>query len=209
MNQVNSGNANQIFISVTAVTAATALATILHTNDPSINNIDSYQLKIDESRSIYTLKLDNFAKPLAMTSTANTVSSSSPSILFLQDAFNRLATAKNDNVLYEIASSITDWLIDSPSDDQTIFATYFKNTSLESSRILMTVMSDEGFLTSNENLLNYVGLLVKSDDRWIAQTAAIFLITCGGDIGENYLLKILSQGIVHSQLIQGISKILG
>jgi hypothetical protein len=206
MNQVNLANANQKFISVTA---ATALVTILHANDPSLNNIDSYQLKNDESRNIYTLRLDNFAKPLVMRPTANTVSSSSPSILFLQDIFDRLAIAQNDNVLYEIASSVTEWLIDSHSYDQTIFATYFKNTSLEASRILMTVMSDEGFLTSNENLLNYVSLLVKSDDRWIAQTAAIFLITCGGDIGENYLLKILSQGVVHSQLIQGISKILG
>ena len=206
MNQVNLTNANQLFISVTA---ATALVTILHVNNPSLNNIDSYQLKNDESRNFYTLRLDDFAKPLVMASTASTVSSYSPSILFLQDIFDRLAIAQNDNVLYEIASSVTDWLIDSPSDDQTIFATYFKNTSLEVSRILMTVMSDEGFLTRNKNLFNYVGLLVKSDNRWIAQTAAIFLITCGGDIGESYLLKILSQGVVHSQLIQGISKILG
>ncbi|PZO42138.1 MAG: hypothetical protein DCF19_07805 [Pseudanabaena frigida] len=206
MNQVNLVNANQRFISVTA---ATALVTILHANNPSLNNIDSYQLKSDESRDIYTLRLDNFTKPLVMTSTANTISSYSPSILFLQDIFNRLAIAQNDNVLYEIANSVTDWLIDSSSNDQTVFATYFKNTSLEVSRILMTVMSDEGFLTSNENLLNYVSLLVQSDDRWIAQTAAIFLITCGGDIGESYLLKILSQGVIHSQLIQGISKILG
>lgn len=206
MTQVNLTSANQIFISVTA---ATALVTVLHANNPSLNNIDSYQLNNDESRNVYTLRLDDFAKPLAMTSTANTISSYSPSILFLQDIFDRLSIAQNDNVLYEIASSVTDWLINSSSDDQTLFTTYFKNTSLEASRILMTVMSDEGFLASNENLLNYVSLLVQSDDRWIAQTAAIFLITCGGDIGKNHLLKILSQGVVHSQLIQGISKILG
>ena len=73
----------------------------------------------------------------------------------------------------------------------------------------MTVLSYHEFLTSNENLLNYASLFVRSNDRWLAQTAAVFLLTCGDNLGEKYLSNILSQGVIHSQLIQGISKILG
>lgn len=123
---------------------------------------------------------------------------------------NRLSKAQEtENNLYEVASSIAEWLIDAANEDQTLVAAYLHKMPLQSSRILIAALSDAGFSTSNTNLLRSVSLFLKSTDKRLAQSAATFLITCGETLGESLLQQALSnQELPHLQLIRGISELL-
>jgi hypothetical protein len=116
---------------------------------------------------------------------------------------------ESEIVLYEIAGLIAEWLMDNPNGYQTIFAAYLQSIPFSSSRILLAALSDAEFSTSNEYLLHFVSSFIKSDDKRLAQTAATFLLTCGGDFGKILLSQLLTQELPHRQLIQGINKLLG
>lgn len=104
---------------------------------------------------------------------------------------------------------MAEWLIDAPNEYHTIFAGYLQKMPLMSSRILMATLSDAELSTSNESLLYSVSSFLKSTDKRLAQTAAIFLLICGGTLGKELLLQGLStQKLPHVKLIQGISKLL-
>jgi hypothetical protein len=116
---------------------------------------------------------------------------------------------ESESVLYEIADLIAEWLIDAPNGYQIIFTAYLQSIPFSSSRILLSALSDADFSTSNEYLIHFVSSFIKSDDKRLAQTAATFLLTCGGDLGKIFLSQLLTQELPHLQLIQGINKLLG
>lgn len=123
---------------------------------------------------------------------------------------NRLSKAQETETnLYEVASSIAEWLIDASNEDQTLLAAYLHKMPLQSSRILMAALSDAEFTTINETLLHSASSFLKSADKRLAQTAATFLITCGETLGKSLLQQALSnQELPHLQLIRGISELL-
>lgn len=99
--------------------------------------------------------------------------------------------------------------MDAPNEYHTFFAGYIQGIPLVSSRILMAALSDAEFSTINGSLLSSVSSFLKSTDKRLAQTAATFLLTCGGTPGRNFLWQVLStQELPHSQLIKGISDLL-
>jgi hypothetical protein len=124
--------------------------------------------------------------------------------------FDRLfVVQESESVLCGIADSIAEWLTDSPKEYQTVFTLYLQKLPLNTSRILIAALSNAEFSTSNENLLSYVSLFLKSTDKNQAQTSATFLLTCGGDLGKNFLQEMLAtQELPHLQLVQSISKLL-
>jgi hypothetical protein len=116
---------------------------------------------------------------------------------------------ESESVLYDLSNLVTEWLMDAPNEHQTFFARYIRDIPLISSRILMATLSDEEFSTSNGNLLSSVSSFLKSTDRRLAQTAATFLLTCGGTLGKDFLWRTFStQELPHSQLVKGISELL-
>lgn len=130
----------------------------------------------------------------------------------IEKQLNRLCKIQtSERELYEIASLVAEWTIDAPIEYQILLAVHIQNTCTVSSRILMAVLSDIEFSTKSKILLDSASLFLKSADKRLAQTAATFLIICGGDLGKSILQKTLSsqQDLHHFTLIQGISKLLG
>jgi len=96
-------------------------------------------------------------------------------------------TQSSESALYQISNLVTEWLIDASNEYQTFLAGYVQGIPLMSSRILMAALSDAEFSTSNGSLLSSVSSFLKSTDKRLAQTAATFLLTCGGTLGRNFL----------------------
>lgn len=118
-------------------------------------------------------------------------------------------TQSSESALYQISNLIAEWLMDAPSEYQTFFARYIQDKPLMSSRLLLAALSDAEFSTSNGSLLSTASSFLKSTDKRLAQTAATFLLTCGGTLGRNFLWQTLStQELPHSQLVKGISELL-
>lgn len=118
-------------------------------------------------------------------------------------------TQESESALYEVSNSVAEWLIDAPNEYQTFFTRYIQTIPLMSRRILIAALSDAEFSTNNESLLSSVSLFLKSTDKRLAQTAATFLLTCGGTLGKEILGVVLSkEEVPHSQLVKGISELL-
>lgn len=137
-----------------------------------------------------------------------------PSVQFLppkiRDCVIKLSQAQeSESSLYKISSLVAEWLMDAPNEYQTFFAHYIQNIPSTSARILISALSDAEFSNCNESLLTSVSLFLKSSDKCLAQTAAVFLLTCGDALGKDFLFQILStQELLHSRLIKGITKLL-
>ncbi len=116
---------------------------------------------------------------------------------------------ESEKILYEISNSVAEWLIDAPSEYLDFLANYIKNLPLANARILLAALSNAEFSTSNKSLLSVASVFIRSTDKWLAQTAATFLLTCGGTLGKDVLSEVLStEEVPHSQLVKGISEIL-
>jgi hypothetical protein len=76
------------------------------------------------------------------------------------------------------------------------------------STILISLCDDE-FKTTNEALLKAVANLLKSEDKILAQHAAIFLYMSGGKLGETLLNdKINNEELPHIVYVKGIIPLL-
>ncbi|AFY60411.1 hypothetical protein Syn6312_1229 [Synechococcus sp. PCC 6312] len=116
---------------------------------------------------------------------------------------------EEEKVLYDISILVAEWLIKASNEYHSLISTYIKNIPLISKRVLLSALSDAEFSTTNELLLSTVSLFLNSTDKRLAQTAAVFLLTCGGTMGKNCLSQALStQELPHSHLIKGISELL-
>lgn len=99
--------------------------------------------------------------------------------------------------------------MDASHEYQTFFAGYIQTVPLKNVRILMAALSDAEFSTDNGSLIASVSSFVKSTDKRLAQTAATFLLTCGGSLGRDFLFQVLAtQELPHSRLVRGISELL-
>jgi hypothetical protein len=140
--------------------------------------------------------------------------STHPSVQFLppkiRDCVIKLSQAQeSESNLYETSNLVAEWLMDAPDEYQTFFAHYIQSIPSTSARILIAALSDAEFSNSNKNLLTSVSLFLRSSDKHLAQTAAVFLLTCGDALGRDSLFQILfTEELPHSQLIKGISELL-
>ncbi|PZV12123.1 MAG: hypothetical protein DCF22_13035 [Leptolyngbya sp.] len=128
----------------------------------------------------------------------------------IRECLNKLSgSQESESALYEISNLVAEWLMDAPQEYQNFFAKYIRAIPLMSSRILMAALSDAEFSTNNGSLISSVSSFLKSTDKRLAQTAATFLLTCGGTLGRDFLWQTLStQELPHSQLVKGISELL-
>jgi hypothetical protein len=128
----------------------------------------------------------------------------------VRECFGRIShSQEGENNLYEISSLIAEWLMDASHEYQTFFAGYIQTVPLKNVRILMAALSDAEFSTDNGSLIASVSSFVKSTDKRLAQTAATFLLTCGGSLGRDFLFQVLAtQELPHSRLVRGISELL-
>ncbi|MBE9155814.1 hypothetical protein IQ265_03050 [Nodosilinea sp. LEGE 06152] len=128
----------------------------------------------------------------------------------IRECLDKLSQVQEgESNLYETSSLMTEWLMDASHEYQTFFAGYIQAIPSTSAQILIAALSDAEFSTGNDSLLASVSLFLKSTDKRLAQTASIFLLTCGGTLGGDILSQILStQELPHSQLVRGISELL-
>lgn len=123
--------------------------------------------------------------------------------------FAKLNTTEDEDILYEIADKIAEWLIDNSDEYQSVLSLYIKNMPSESIRILISAFSDAELTINNQYLLYQIGSFVKSSEKRLAQSAAACLLTSGGNLGRKILGDMLEhENLPHRQLIQGISKLL-
>ena len=128
----------------------------------------------------------------------------------IKEYFDKLRSAQEDeDLLYEIADAIAEWLMDSPEEYQTALTVYLNNISSTASRILIAALSDAEVKINSKTLLYSISLFLKSKDRHLAQIAATCILTCGGNLGKDILQSMVAaEELPHSKLIQGISRLL-
>lgn len=124
--------------------------------------------------------------------------------------FGILSSDEDDeDVLYESADSLASWLLDESGAYHTMLAIYLQYMPLLSQHILLASLSDAEFSTSDEHMMFVAESFLMSDEKRLAQGAAIFLIKCCGPEGTEVLQNELSvQELPHAGLIQGAIKLL-
>jgi hypothetical protein len=153
--------------------------------------------------------LDKMSKPVVNLQTIEIEDS------YIADKLNKLALGQDSEYeLSEISDMVAGWLvniIDESNDEyQTFFASYIQNIPQKSAQTLIGAFSDNGLVNVKEDLLVSVGTFLTSTDKGLAQTAAIFLLTCGDrSRGRHLLSKIMStQELPHLLFIKGIIRML-
>jgi hypothetical protein len=101
--------------------------------------------------------------------------------------------------------SLVEWLENTIDEHHVYFANFIKGISLEDVRELLAALSNAEFKTDNETLMNSVCFFLYSKDKRLTQTAASFLLTCGGDLGRDFLFQELAtERVPHIELIEGL-----
>jgi hypothetical protein len=109
----------------------------------------------------------------------------------------------------EIANFVGDWLANADVEYHSSIAEYHQLVPPAFWGTLMAVLSDMEFSTESRFLLDSTIYFLESNDKYLAQTAAIFLTYCGGKYGIDLLQQALStQELPHRKLVQGVSKLL-
>jgi|GEM_PF-5168034 len=130
----------------------------------------------------------------------------------VQEHFRNLHKKLDDEKsLYENAQAIVAWIEETEQEYecQTIIAALLESLPVLSSHILLATLNNAEILIVNFDLLNVVSYLLGSENKRVAQSAATYLLVCGGELGERLFQAKLDSGTLpHSPLIQGISKLL-
>jgi hypothetical protein len=121
-----------------------------------------------------------------------------------------LRQAKSEATLYEIADMVTEWAADASQVEQTAFAVYLWELPVRGVRILLSALADAEVRFTSEMLLYTITSFLGSEDKRLAQTAAVCLLQCGGALGGALLQDRLKDPatIPHVQLIQGVMDLL-
>jgi hypothetical protein len=115
---------------------------------------------------------------------------------------------ENEDILYEICDLVAKWFVDASDEYHSFILSYLHNLPLLSKQILIASLSDAGFLTTSEDLIFCVSLYLRDNNKRLAQMAAIFLLTCGSNLGNMVLRQILdSEDLPHSKFIESIVKL--
>lgn len=105
--------------------------------------------------------------------------------------------------------SLVEWLENTIDEHHVYFASFIKGIPLEDVRELLSTLSNAEFKTDNETLMISVCSFLYSEDKRLAQTAGIFLLTCGGDLGRDFVFQELStKKILHEPLIKGLTELI-
>jgi hypothetical protein len=115
---------------------------------------------------------------------------------------------KSDNDLYKITDSVAQYLVDIPLQDHDIIVAILQLLPLSSMRGMIASLSDAEFTTSNENLIHFVASFLKNENKAVAQTSAIFLLSCCGELGEK-LINAEKDEVPHKRLVNGIIELIG
>lgn len=119
------------------------------------------------------------------------------------------ASASEDN-LYEMADAVTEWVVNTSDAEQAVLATYLQELSPRGARVLVSALADSEVHLQSEQLLWTITSFLDSEDKRLAQAAAVCLLECGGTLGRCILIERMKEAefIPHAQLIQGIQELL-
>lgn len=119
------------------------------------------------------------------------------------------ASASEDD-LYEIADAVADWVANASDAEQAVFAIYLQELSPRGARVLLSALADSEVHIRSEQLLWTIASFLDSEDKRLAQAAAVCLLDCGDALGSRILRERITraESIPHAQLIQGIIDLL-
>jgi hypothetical protein len=128
----------------------------------------------------------------------------------LREQLQILHREEREDGLYKIADAIADWMIDASGAEQSVFATYIGGLTARSARILFSAIADAEVQVASERLLHTIAGFLGSEDKRLAQTAAVCLLQCGGGLGGTLLRARLNSpaSLPHIQLILGAVNLL-
>lgn len=121
-----------------------------------------------------------------------------------------LRQEKSEDTLYEIADAVAEWVVDASGAEQTAFAVDLRELPSRGARILLSALADAEVRLTSETLLYTIASFLGSEDKRLAQAAAVCLLECGGALGGALLRDRLKDPatLPHVQLIRGVMDLL-
>jgi len=121
-----------------------------------------------------------------------------------------LCQQESEEALYNIADTITDWITEASGTEQATLASEFHKLRSRDVRVLLSALADSEVQIQSERLLHTIAGFLGSDDKRLAQTAAICLLQCGGVLGSTLLQFRLANpaSLPHVELILGAINLL-
>jgi hypothetical protein len=128
----------------------------------------------------------------------------------LRDQLETLNQKEREDTLYDVADEIARWLRDASRAEQSVFSSYVSRLTPTAARILISAIADSEVQLSSERLLYTIGGFLGSEDKRLAQSAAICLLQCGSAVGGTILRDRLNRpaSLPHVQLILGAINLL-
>ena len=128
----------------------------------------------------------------------------------VREQMHDLRQEESEDTLYEIADAIAEWAADASRFEQTAFAVYSRELPDRGVRILLSALADAEVRLTSETLLYTIASFLGSEDKRLAQAAAVCLLECGGAFGRALLQDKLKDpaSLPHVQLIQGVMDLL-
>lgn len=128
----------------------------------------------------------------------------------LREQLETLNQEQREDTLYKIADEIAGWVTDASGAEQSVFSTYVSELRPRLARILISAIADAEVALASERLLHTIAGYLGSEDKRLAQTAAVCLLQCGGGLGGTLLRARLnnSASLPHIHLILGAINLL-
>jgi hypothetical protein len=133
-----------------------------------------------------------------------------PLPLEVSQRMKSLCQEENEETSYKIADAIAEWVGDASGAEQTVFTTHVRELSPTGARILFAALSDAEVRIASEWLLHAIAEFLSSDDKRLAQAAAVCLLTSSSALGRTLVQQKLKDptSLPHAQLIRGIMNLL-
>ena len=128
----------------------------------------------------------------------------------VREQLRNLCQQESEEALYNIADTITDWITEASGTEQATLAAEFRELRSRDVRVLLSALADSEVQLQSERLLHTIAGFLGSDDKRLAQTAAICLLQCGGVLGSTLLQFRLANpaSLPHVELILGAINLL-
>jgi hypothetical protein len=128
----------------------------------------------------------------------------------LREQLEALNQEKREDRLYDIADEIARWLRDASRAEQSVFSNYVTRLIPTAVRILISAIADSEVQLSSGRLLYTIAGFLGSEDKRVAQSAAICLLQCGSGVGGALLRDRVNRpaSLPHVQLILGTINLL-
>lgn len=128
----------------------------------------------------------------------------------VREQLRSLLQHESEGELYEIADSIANWVTEASGAEQAALAAELSELRSKDVRVLLSALADSEVQLRSERLLHTIAGFLDSDDKRLAQAAALCLLQCGGGLGGTLIRFRLDNpaSLPHVELILGAINLL-